>query len=76
MDPGGNVDPRILQLDGAIELFVDYILASAVRPQPILAIGASLCALGTLMGRKYRTQTNLRTNLYVIGMAGSGGGVK
>ena len=64
----------MFQLDGALELFVDYILASAVRPQPILAIGASLCALGALMGRKYRTQTNLRTNLYVVGMAGSGGG--
>jgi Primase C terminal 2 (PriCT-2)/Bifunctional DNA primase/polymerase, N-terminal len=68
------VDPRMFQLDGALELLVDYILASAVRPQPILAIGASLCALGALMGRKYRTQTNLRTNLYVVGMAGSGGG--
>jgi hypothetical protein len=68
------VDPRMFQLDGALQLMVDYILASAVRPQPILAIGASLCALGALMGRKYRTQTNLRTNLYVVGMAGSGGG--
>jgi hypothetical protein len=68
------VDPGMFQLDGALELLVDYILASAVRPQPILAIGASLCALGALMGRKYRTQTNLRTNLYVVGMAGSGGG--
>ena len=64
----------MFQLDGALKLLVDYILASAVRPQPILAIGASLCALGALMGRKYRTQTNLRTNLYVVGMAGSGGG--
>jgi hypothetical protein len=68
------VDPRMFQLDGALELLVDYILTSAVRPQPILAVGASLCALGALMGRKYRTQTNLRTNLYVVGMAGSGGG--
>jgi hypothetical protein len=68
------VDPRMFQLDGALKLLVDYILESAVRPQPILAIGASLCALGALMGRKYRTQTNLRTNLYVVGMAGSGGG--
>jgi hypothetical protein len=67
-------DPRMFKLDGALELMVDYIVASAVRPQPILAIGASLCALGALMGRKYRTQTNLRTNLYVVGMAGSGGG--
>ena len=64
----------MFQLDGALDLFVDYIVASAIRPQPILAIGASLAALGTLMGRRYRTQTNLRTNLYVIGMAGSGGG--
>jgi Primase C terminal 2 (PriCT-2)/Bifunctional DNA primase/polymerase, N-terminal/Protein of unknown function (DUF3987) len=72
--PRPAVDPRIFQLDGALELLVNYILASAVRPQPILAIGASLCALGALMGRKYKTQTNLRTNLYVIGMAGSGGG--
>jgi hypothetical protein len=72
--PPPAADPRIFQLDGALQLMVDYILASAVRPQPILAIGASLCALGALMGRKYRTQTSLRTNLYVVGMAGSGGG--
>ena len=64
----------MFELDGALKLFADYILASAVRLQPILAVGASLCALDTLMGRKYRTQTNLRTNLYVVGMAGSGGG--
>jgi Primase C terminal 2 (PriCT-2)/Protein of unknown function (DUF3987) len=68
------IDPRTFQLDGALRLLVDYIVASAVRPQPILGIGASLCALGALMGRKYQTQTNLRTNLYVVGMAGSGGG--
>jgi hypothetical protein len=64
----------MFQLDGALKLLVDYILASAVRPQPVLAIGASLCALGALMGRRYRTPTNLRTNLYVVGMAASGGG--
>jgi hypothetical protein len=33
-----------------------------------------MCALGALMGRKYRTQTNLCTNLYVVGMTASGGG--
>src|SRR4051794_27842960 len=68
------VDPRMFELDGALRLMVDYILKTAIRPQPVLAVGASLCALGALMGRKYRTQTNLRTNLYVVGMAGSGGG--
>ena len=72
--PAPTMDPRMLELDGALKLFVDYIVASGIRPQPILAIGASLAALGALMGRRYRTETNLRTNLYVVGMAGSGGG--
>ncbi len=62
------------ELDGALKLFVDYILASAIRPQPVLALGAALAALGALMGRRYRTSTNLRSNLYVIGMAPSGAG--
>jgi hypothetical protein len=72
--PPAPADPGVFELDGGLALLVDYIVASAVRPQPILAIGASLAALGALMGRKYRTETNLRTNLYVVGMAASGGG--
>ena len=55
-------------------MLVDYMLATARRPQPVLAVGASLCALGALMGRKYRTESNLRTNLYVVGIANSGSG--
>ncbi|MBF0093940.1 MAG: PriCT-2 domain-containing protein [Alphaproteobacteria bacterium] len=61
-------------VDGALKLMVDYILSTAIRPQPVLAIGASLCALGVLMGHKYRTSSNLRSNLYVVGLAASGGG--
>ena len=33
-----------------------------------------LCALGALMGRRYRTTTDLRTNLYIVGIADSGSG--
>ena len=57
-----------------LKSLVDYMLATARRPQPVLAVGASLCALGALMGRKYRTESNLRTNLYVVGIADSGSG--
>jgi hypothetical protein len=53
---------------------VRHILATAIRPQPWLAVGAALTALGTLMGRKVRTASNLRSNLYVLGIAESGGG--
>ena len=66
--------PDIARLDGALAMFVSYILSTAIRPQPWLAVGAALAAIGTLMGRKYRTQSNLRSNLYVVGMAASGGG--
>ena len=61
-------------LDGALRDLVDYMLRTAKRPQPLLALGASLCALGALMGRKYRTETNLRSNLYIVGVADSGSG--
>jgi hypothetical protein len=40
----------------------------------VLALGASLCAVGALMGRKYRTESNTRSNLYVVGIAESGAG--
>lgn len=61
-------------LDGVIADFVDYMLASAIRPQPILAVAAAIAAVGVLAGRRYRTPTNLRSNVYVVGMAESGGG--
>ncbi|MFZ1413259.1 MAG: DUF3987 domain-containing protein [Defluviicoccus sp.] len=64
----------IAGLDGTLKMLVDYMLATARRPQPVLAVGASLCALGALMGRKYRTESNLRSNLYVVGIADSGSG--
>ena len=51
-----------------------YMIETARRPQPLLSLGASLCAVGALMGRKYRTESNLRSNLYIVGIADSGSG--
>src|SRR5262244_1301069 len=50
------------------------MIETARRPQPLLSLGASLCAIGALMGRKYRTDSNLRSNLYIVGIADSGSG--
>jgi len=58
---------------GALGMLTRHITATAYRPQPILDLGASLCALGTLAGRKYKFD-NLRTNMYVVGLADSGAG--
>jgi hypothetical protein len=60
--------------DGLVGDLTDYMLTTARRPQPLLSLGASLCAIGALMGRNYRTESNLRSNLYVVGIADSGSG--
>ena len=61
-------------IDGVLGMLVAHILKTAPRPQPILSVGNALCALGALMGRRYRTETNLRSNIYVVGIADSGSG--
>lgn len=68
--PGGFFDLG----GGALGLLYDMILKNARRPQPILAVGAAIAAIGTLAGRRYRTPTNLRSNVYVVGIADSGSG--
>lgn len=39
--------------DGLVGDLTGYMLATARRPQPLLSLGASLCAIGALMGRRY-----------------------
>ena len=72
--PPYRVPPELLDVDGALKLFVDYATSTAVSPQPFLALGAALCLIGAVAGRRYRTPTDLRSNLYAIGIADSGGG--
>lgn len=59
---------------GALGELIEQIELTNFSPQPELAVGAALCALGTLMGRKYRTESNVRTNMYIIGVGESASG--
>jgi hypothetical protein len=69
-----RVPRELLEVDGAIKLFVDYATGTAVSPQPFLCLGAAICLLGAIAGRRYRTPTDLRSNIYAVGIADSGGG--
>ena len=51
-----------------------HLVETAPSPQPELALGAALVALGTVVGRKVRTQSGLRSNLYVLAHAPTGAG--
>lgn len=68
------VSADLMDVGGALGQFVAYCNATAISPQPFLALAAGITAIGVLAGRKYRTRTNLRTNVYAVGIADSGGG--
>lgn len=68
------ITPDLLDAGGALGLFVDHCNRTAISPQPFLALAAGICAIGALAGRRYRTRTDLRTNIYAVGIADSGGG--
>ncbi|MBF0424145.1 MAG: PriCT-2 domain-containing protein, partial [Magnetococcales bacterium] len=71
--PGGDkFDP--CDVEGILKELLDFMISTATQPQPILAVGNALCALGALMGHRFRSETNLRTNLYIVGVAESGSG--
>lgn len=68
------VSNKLMDVDGALKMFVDYCQVTAISPQPFLALAAGITAIGALAGRRYRTKTNLRSNIYAVGVADSGGG--
>ncbi len=68
------VTADLMDVPGALKMFVEHCEATAISPQPFLALAAGITLIGTLAGRRYRTSTDLRTNIYAIGIADSGAG--
>ena len=64
----------LLAVGGVLGMLVDECNRTAIRRQPFLALGAAICAVGTLAGRRYRGPTDLRTNIYIAAVAESGAG--
>ena len=71
----GEANRLAVEAPGLLGQLVDWMSATAVSPQPFLALGAALCGLGAIMGRRYRLEgPDTRSALYVIALADSGGG--
>ena len=78
-DVGGETDPgpipeHLLRVPGFINAVIDYTLATAPYPEPVLAFCGALALQALLSGRKVRDPSDNRTNLYVLGLANSGAG--
>lgn len=65
---------HLLNPPGILREFMDWILGCAQKPQPVLALATSLSIVATVLARKVESQTSLRTNLYLVGVAGTGAG--
>jgi hypothetical protein len=65
---------HLISPGGIIQDVMSLIESQEVRTQPLLRLGAALTACGAIMGRRYRSQTNSRSNLFCLGIAGSGKG--
>lgn len=73
LDPG-EFPEHLLRPPGFLSEFIDHCDATAIRKQPVLALGNALALLGAITGRKVRDPRNTRTNIYAIGVAESGAG--
>jgi len=71
-EPG--IPAHLYRVDGLVGDLARYLIDGARYPQPELALGASLAAVATILGRKVRSESGLRTNLYVLGVAPQGAG--
>ena len=74
--PTTSVVPRLSMAypPGLVGEIARWIVATARRPQPELAIGAALAIVGTAAGRQFRGPTRSATHLYVLGLAQTGTG--
>ncbi|MCO6407342.1 bifunctional DNA primase/polymerase [Hoeflea alexandrii] len=73
-----NVQPeRVTNIDyppGLVGDVARWIVATARKPQPALAIGAALTIVGTAAGRQFMGPTEAGTALYVLALAPTGQG--
>ena len=59
---------------GLVGEIAQWLQDTARNQSPTLNLGAALSFVGTLAGRRYEGPTELRTNVYIVGLAPSGFG--
>ncbi|MCC6783132.1 MAG: bifunctional DNA primase/polymerase [Planctomycetes bacterium] len=75
--PTGDDEPfpvSLLDGDDLIGEWSRWIIGTAPRQQPALALANVLPALGAVIGRRVQTESRLRTNIYALAVAPSGHG--
>lgn len=69
-----GLTPDLCFPPGLVGTIARWINDSAIKPQPALALAASLCIVGTAMGRQYAGPTRTGSHIYALGIAPTGAG--
>ncbi|MCK6486404.1 MAG: bifunctional DNA primase/polymerase [Gemmatimonadaceae bacterium] len=72
-DPGPLPD-ELLRVPGFVGEVMDYCLATAPYPNPVMAFCGALAIQAFLAGRRVRDPADNRTNIYLLGLAHSAAG--
>jgi hypothetical protein len=64
----------LLNPHGILHDLVNWIDETSIRPQRPFAVASALTVLGTILGRRFATESGLRTNLYIVGVGPTGCG--
>jgi hypothetical protein len=72
-DPGPMPD-ELLRVPGFVGEVMDYSLATAPYPNPVMAFCGALALQAFLAGRRVRDPGDNRTNIYLLGLAHSAAG--
>lgn len=63
-----------LEIPGLVGDTVRDCCSSAIKPQPVMCLLNTIAALGAVFGRRYASPWKTRTNIYTVGLAGTGEG--
>jgi hypothetical protein len=82
VEPSAPVKPKapidglahFTTVPGLVGELVDWITATSRRPNRVLALGAAVTVVGTLIGRRAAGPTRSATHLYTVGIAPTGSG--
>lgn len=73
-DAQNSIPDHLLNAPNLVGELVNWIESCAIRKQPALALGASIGAVGTVMAHRFRTPSDLRSNMMTLGICGAGMG--
>jgi len=73
-NPGPFPAHLLENLPELVKTAMDHYMTNAFEAQPVMFLASFLAATGTILGHKIKDASGLRTNIYTVGVLGTGGG--